>query len=256
MIEITDANSVERALSAARAELVVNCAAYNLVDRAEDEPEVAYAVNALGPRNLAGWCAERDAALLHVSTDYVFGLDRERTEPYRPDDAPGPVSAYGVGKLAGEYFVRSVCRRHFVVRTCGLYGVQATRAKGNFVETMLRLGTERDELSVVDDQRCTPTYTVDLAAVLAGLVETEAFGTFHATNSGSMTWCEFAREIFRQADVSVNVTPITTEEFGARAGRPRYSVLNCDELAATIGVELPPWQDALARYLAERQRGE
>ena len=251
-IEITDARSVETALTAAGSDCVINAAAYNLVDQAEDEPDVAYAVNSLGPRNLAVYCGERNIQLLHVSSDYVFGLDGERTTPYRETDAPGPLSAYGTSKLAGEYFVQSRCPRHFVVRTCGLYGQLGPRAMGNFVETMLRLGSERDELSVVDDQRCTPTATADLARAIAALVETGEYGLYHATNSGDMTWYEFACEIFRLAGIDVTVNPITSAQFGAKALRARYSVLDNRKLTAAIGFQLPAWQDALARYLADR----
>lgn len=251
-LEITDPGAVSGVLGALRPALVINCAAYNFVDRAENEPERAYAVNALGPRNLARFCGECDSVLVHVSTDYVFGLDRTRTRPYVETDPPGPLGAYGVSKLAGEYFVRSMCPRHYVVRTCGLYGHVGARGKGNFVETMLRLGAERDELRVVDDQCCTPTSTADLAGAIRALVATDAYGLYHATNAGSMTWYQFACEIFRQAGVRVHVRPITTAEFCSPAPRPHYSVLDGGKLAAVIGRELPPWQDALCRYLAAR----
>jgi dTDP-4-dehydrorhamnose reductase len=255
-IEITDQASVEGALSAARPECVINSAAYNLVDRAEDEPLVAYAVNALGPRNLAKYCAAHDLPLLHVSTDYVFGnqaaAENCAPHPYVETDAPGPINAYGVSKLAGEYFVRSLCPRHYVVRTCGLYGRKATRGKGNFVETMLRLGRERGEVSVVADQHCTPTATADLARAIAALVETGAYGLYHATNTGAATWYHVAAEAFRLAKLDARLRPITTAEFPTKAPRPGYTLLATDKLAATIGWSMPPWQDALARYLAAR----
>ncbi len=248
-VEITDPLSVSAALDAARPDVVVNCAAYNLVDKAEDEPDRAHSVNALGPRNLARACAARGAALAHISTDYVFGLDAARTEPYRETDAPGPVSAYGLSKLAGEYFVRALCPRHFVVRTCGLYGRAATKTKGNFVETMLRLGRERGKVRVVDDQRCTPTFTADLAAALVALLESTEYGLYHATNAGSATWCEFAREIFRRAGMNVPVEAIPSADFGAKARRPAQSVLNCERLHSVTGHRLRPWTDALGEYL-------
>lgn len=250
-IDITDAGSVALALSTASPNFVINCAAYNLVDQAEDEPDAAYAVNALGPRNLAMYCGERDITLLHFSTDYVFGLDADRDSGFTESDAPGPTSAYGVSKLAGEYFVRSLCPRHFVVRTCGLYGNQGTSGKGNFVKTMLRLGAERDQLSVVQDQRCTPTYTPDLSAAISALIATDEFGLYHATNSGDTTWYDLACEIFRLASLNVDVRPITTEEFGAKAARPSYSVLDCTKLEQVTGKSLPKWQDALARYVSD-----
>ena len=249
-IEITDATSIATAFATARPTHVINCAAYNLVDRAEDEPEVAHHVNGLGPSHLANWCAAHEATLLHVSTDYVFGADATRRTPLNETAPTGPVSVYGASKLAGELAVRSLCPRHFIVRTCGLYGQRAARGKGNFVETMLRLGRERPELRIVADQRCSPTSTADLAAVLVSLIETDAFGTYHATNAGDCSWFEFACEIFRLANLAVKVTPSTAAAYAAKARRPDYSVLNCAKLANVLGRPLPPWQEALARYVS------
>jgi len=252
-IEITESASVDAALSALKAELVVNCAAYNFVDRAEDEPEVAYRHNALGPHNLARWCAAHDAVLVHVSTDYVFGLEGHHHRPFTEEDLPRPNSSYAVSKLAGEYFVSSLCPRHYVVRTCGLYGRARSPGKGNFVETMLRLGSERDELAIVNDQRCTPTWVGDLAKAIQSLTTTDAYGLYHATNAGDATWYEFAQEIFRLAGIEVAARPITSDEFGAKAERPAYSVLDNKKLSATIGYELRDWREALALYLKQRQ---
>ena len=181
--------------------------------------------------------------------------DRTTSRPWTELDFAIPAGRYAVSKWAGEQFVlKGVLPRSFVVRTCGLYGLAALSggSKGNFVETMLRLGRERKQLRVVDDQRCTPTSTADLADALVKLIATDAFGLYHATNSGSATWCEFAREIFRLAKLDVEVIPITTAEFGAKARRPAYSVLDCRKLASVIGEPLPDWHDALARYLASR----
>lgn len=253
-IEITDLENVRRAFDEIRPEFVINCAAYNFVDRAEEEPQAAYAVNALGPRNLAIECGARRIPLLHVSSDYVFGADRTRTLPYAESDLPGPLGAYAVSKLAGEQFVQAHCPEHFIVRTCGLYGLAASRGKGkgNFVETMLRLGSQRPRLTVVDDQCCTPTSTADLARAIAALVPTRRFGLYHATSSGQTTWCGLAREIFRLTNSNVVVQPITTAAFGAKAGRPAFSVLDCNKLEATIGWRLPDWREALAAYLGAR----
>jgi dTDP-4-dehydrorhamnose reductase len=247
-IEISDAESIRAALMAANPDFVINAAAYNWVDKAEDEPQVAYAVNALGPRNLALVCAERAIPLLHVSSDYVFGLDASTT-PLRETDLPGPVSAYGLSKLAGEYFVRSLCPQHFVIRTCGLYGHAQAIGKGNFVKTMLRLGRERGHVRIVNDQHCTPTSTIDLAGALVELIATQEFGLYHLTNRGATTWYDFAREIFRAAGVAVTTEPITTREFAAKAPRPAYSVLNCEKAARILNVEMPAWQDAVGKYL-------
>ena len=256
-IEITDAANVAAVLEPLRPELVINTAAYNLVDKAEDEPDVAMSVNATGPRNLAQLCEANGSRLMHISTDYVFGeTTSQNLGPWTERDLAVPIGSYGLSKRTGEQHVMNECSRHFVVRTCGLYGVAALRGagKGNFVETMLRLGKERKQLRVVDDQTCTPTATADLADALVKLIATDAFGLYHATNSSSMTWCEFAREILRLANLDVEVIPITTAEFGAKAKRPNFSVLDCSKLTAVIGGALPDWHDALARYLEDRSR--
>ncbi len=196
--------------------IVINCAAYNYVDKAETEPEAAFAVNAWGVHQLAKICAEQDRVLVHFSTDYVFGLDANRKTPYTESDAPGPVSVYGLSKLAGEYLVRSTWRKHFVIRTCGLYGVWGSGGKGgNFVETMLRVAGQGKSLRVVADQTCTPTYTADLAEATVSLIGTGKFGLYHLTNGGCCTWYDFAGAIFEQAGVKADVTPITSEQFGA-----------------------------------------
>lgn len=254
-IEITNAESVQSALAESSPDVVINAAAYNFVDLAEDEPDAAYAANALGPRNLARYCAEKGIVLLHVSTDFVFGLDTNRTTPYRETDAPGPMSSYAVSKLAGEQFVLSLAPKSFVVRTCGLYGRRSPGSKagkGNFVETMLRLAGEREFLTVVDDQTCTPTYVADLAEALAALIDTQAYGLYHATNSGGTSWCGFAREILRQVGSSKEVRPISSSQFAAKARRPGYSVLDCGKLAAAAGYTFRPWQEGLAEYLSVR----
>lgn len=255
-IEITDPTNIAAVLEPLRPDLVLNTAAYNLVDKAEDEPDVAMAVNGNGPRNLARLCETNGWRFMHISTDYVFGKSaRPSAGPFTELDLAVPDCKYGLSKWTGEQFTLTECSRSFAVRTCGLYGLAALRGggKGNFVETMLRLGRERQQLRVVDDQRCTPTSTADLADALVKLIATDAFGLYHATNSGSATWCEFAREIFRLAKMDVEVLPITTAEFGAKAKRPTYSVLDCSKLASVIGGPLPDWHDALARYLANRE---
>jgi dTDP-4-dehydrorhamnose reductase len=250
-IEITDPARIDAALSAARPDCVINAAAYNFVDRAEDEPQAAHDVNALGPYNLARWCERSGASLLHVSTDYVFGADATRTTPFAESDPPEPQSAYAASKAAGERFVQSELSRHFIVRTCGLYGSASTQGKGNFVKTMLRLAKDRKELPVVNDQHCTPSFASDVAGAIARLIATEQYGLYHATNFGGTTWYEFACEIFCLANIEITVGPITSAEYPQKAKRPGYSVLDCSKLAAVIGGPLPPWQDALGRYLAE-----
>jgi len=254
-IDLADPDTIAPVLDEVAPGLVVNAAAYNRVDDAEGDLEAAMAVNTLGPRHLARWCAAHDVPLLHVSTDHVFGQDAARREPYRETDLPGPVSGYGVSKLGGELFVRSGCTRYFVVRTCGLYG-RAARERpggGNFVETMLAIADgDVRPIRVVDDQHCTPTSAAELARLIAALVETDRYGVYHATCTGGTTWCEFARTLFRLAGRHAEVEPITTAEYGARAARPASSVLDCRKLAATTGREPLDWEAALEEYLAER----
>jgi dTDP-4-dehydrorhamnose reductase len=251
-LEVADREAVEQLVLRHRPDVVVNTAAYHKVDVVEDDPGRAFEVNAVGPHNLALACRQTGAALVHVSTDYVFsgGLGR----PYREDDAIGPLNAYGVSKAAGEMLVRSAWPRHFIVRTSGLYGVAGSSGKGgNFVETMLRLAESGKSIRVVDDQVLTPTHTTALAAQLVLLANSEAFGTYHATCQGECSWYEFAREIFARAGVTPPLGPQSTAESGATALRPAYSVLE-NRALRDIGLDvMPPWQDALGAYLATRR---
>ncbi len=250
-VEVTQADSIEAMLDSVKPDLVLNTAAYNLVDKAETDSEAAMAVNAWAPRLLALACAKRDLALVHISSDFVFGLETGAQSPKTELDPPGPQGVYAASKLLGEYFVRSYCPRHFVIRTCGLYGQAATKAKGNFVLTMLRLAKEKPQLKVVADQRCVPSYTKDVAAVIAALVQTQAYGLYHATNAGDTSWFEVASEAIRLAGLTTPVLPTTTQEFGAPAARPVYSVLNCSKIEGATGLVMRPWKEALAAYLTE-----
>jgi dTDP-4-dehydrorhamnose reductase len=254
---LTRPDTLRAALDDLRPDVVVNCAAYNFVDRAETEPPAAFAVNAWGVRDLALLCAERNCTLVHFSSDYVFGLDEARRTPWTEADPPGPVGVYGLSKLAGEYLVRALCPRHVVIRTCGLYGVWGSGGKGgNFVETMLRLAGQGKPIRIVADQVCTPSYTADVAAGTVALLAAGRPGLFHLTNAGSCSWYEFARAIFELARVPADVVPITSREYGASARRPAYSVL---EPAACRALGLPPlrpWREALAAYLDERRHNQ
>ena len=254
-IDLARPDTIRPVLTDLRPDVVVNCAAYNFVDKAESEPDAAFAVNAWGVRELAAVCRDLDCVLAHFSTDYVFGLDETRKIPYRESEPPGPVSVYGLSKLAGEYVVRSTCPRHFVIRTCGLYGVWGSGGKGgNFVETMLRVAGQGKPLRVVADQTCTPSYTVDVATATAALLPTGRYGLYHVTNAGSCSWYEFARTIFQSAGVTADLTDIPSREYPAPARRPGYSVLAAGAYQA---LALPPvrhWSDAVAAYLEERRR--
>src|SRR5579883_3353954 len=254
-IDLARPETIRPVLADLRPDVVVNCAAYNFVDKAEGEPDAAFAINAWGVRELAAVCRDLDCVLVHFSTDYVFGLDDGRKIPYRESDAPGPVSVYGLSKLAGEYVVRALCPRHFVVRTCGLYGVWGSGGKGgNFVETMLRVAGMGKPLRVVADQVCTPSFTVDVASATIALLGTTRYGLYHVTNAESCTWHDFAAAIFAGAGVQADLTPISSAEFGAAARRPSFSVLANDALRAA-GVAPPrPWREALQVYLEERKR--
>lgn len=250
--DVGDLEAVRRALADARPECVVNAAAMTHVDRCETEPAPAFIVNAIGARNVARAAATAEAMLVHVSTDYVF--DGEKGAPYVEADAPNPLGVYGMTKLAGEMFSSLECRRCYVVRTSGLYGTATCIGKGtNFVETMLRLAGERDELSVVEDEHLTPTFADDLAVQIRTLMESPpAPGIYHATNAGECSWYKFAREIFRLEGVAVKVRAIPASEWETPTRRPANSVLDNAALAAAGIDVMPDWKDALARYLAAR----
>jgi dTDP-4-dehydrorhamnose reductase len=254
-IDLARPEAIAAVVQSIRPNVLVNCAAYNFVDQAETEPDAAMAINAWGVRALAGVCRTIGCKLVHVSTDYVFGIDVSRTAPFTELDPPGPVNIYGISKLAGEYVTLSADPGHLVIRTCGLYGVWGSGGKGgNFVETMLRIAGEGKPLKVVDDQRCTPSYTADVAATTASLIAANASGLFHVTNGGSSSWFEFAAEIFRQAQVKADLSPTTSEAFKRPARRPPYSVLSSTKLQSA-GVAPPrPWREALTSYLAERKK--
>jgi dTDP-4-dehydrorhamnose reductase len=253
--DLTKPDQIKATLGDIRPTVIVNCAAYNLVDKAESEPNAAFAVNCWGVRDLARVCRELDCVLVHFSTDYVFGLDAHRQSPLRTTDPPGPVSAYGLSKLGGEFAVRAECPKHFVIRTCGLYGVWGSGGKGgNFVETMLRLAGQGKPLRVVDDQHCTPSYTADVADTAVGLLRSERYGLYHVTNSGATTWFELAKSAVELAGLKADVTPIPTSGYPTPARRPAYSVLSLEELSAAGVAEPQPWRSALADYVEERKR--
>jgi dTDP-4-dehydrorhamnose reductase len=254
-IDLAQPDTVAAVLASVKPDVLVNCAAYNFVDQAEAEPSAVMAVNAWGVRSLAAACRDANVKLVHFSTDYVFGLDAARREPFTEQDPPGPVSVYGISKLAGEYATLAADTRHLVIRTCGLYGVWGSGGKGgNFVETMLRIAGEGKPLKVVNDQFCTPSYTADVAETTASLIRLDQSGLFHVTNSGSCSWFEFAKAIFEQAGVAADLAPTTSDQFKRPAKRPPYSVLSAARLAAIPAVKAPRgWREGLGVYLVERQ---
>lgn len=245
-IDITSLESVERVLTAVRPSVVINCAAYTDVDGCESNQETAMQVNGEGVGHLAMASRMIGARLVQISSDYVF--DGGKGAPYLEDDAPNPLSVYGESKLAGEMNA-AVNPDHLIVRTQWLYGLHGK----NFVETMLRLGSERDELSVVDDQVGSPTWTVDLAHAVVTLLEKGCRGVYHAANEGYCSWNDFARAIFQEAGMAVTVTAMTTEQLNRPARRPLYSTLDCGKLARDGGYRPQPWRDALRSYLKLRK---
>jgi len=245
-LDITDRQAVRRTLAPHAPEVIINCAAYTRVDQAEVEYDAAVKVNALGVRNLALACKETGTVLVHLSTDYVF--DGVQKEPWGIYATRNPLNAYGRSKYLGERFLETIAPRYYLVRTSWLFGPGGS----NFVETMLKLARERDTLNVVDDQWGCPTYTADLARALVDLLASDCYGVYHITNQGATTWCRFAREILATVGCSNDIKPVTTAEFPRPARRPAYSVLDPFPLKETTSYLLPPWPDALKRYLAGR----
>ncbi|WHH57409.1 dTDP-4-dehydrorhamnose reductase [Petroclostridium sp. X23] len=244
--DITNIKETVENINELRPDIVIHCAAYTNVDGCESEMELAYKVNALGPRNVAVACNEINAAMVHISTDYVF--DGTKGASYIEDDATNALSVYGKCKLAGENYVRTVLNKHYIVRTQWLYGKNGK----NFVKTMVNLSKERDEIRVVNDQFGSPTYTLDLAYAIKELIQTPAYGIYHITNSGVVSWYEFTKDILELAGAQgVNVVPITTEEIDRPAPRPKYSPLENFYWKLNGHEQLRSYKQALADYLEE-----
>jgi len=258
--DVRDGAAVLAAVSAAHPSLVVNTAAFHHLDRCEEEQASAYAVNAIGARNVAAAAEDTGASLIHISTDYVF--DGAKGSPYEERDLPGPLNVYGASKLAGEHLVQAICPRAFVVRTSGLYGPRPCRAKGglNFPRLMLKLAAEQGQLTVVTDEVVGPTYTPDLARQLVALSATNAYGVVHATGVSGVSWHAFAKETLRLAGVSgVPIHEATTATMVRKVRRPAYSILAHRRLLELDIMVMRPWQEALAEYIAslnEAERGE
>jgi dTDP-4-dehydrorhamnose reductase len=241
-LDVTDAGAVRRAVDRHRPDLVINAAAHSGVDACETELDLAYRINALGPRNLAVSCEKAGCELLHLSTNYVFDGTKDR--PYEPFDPPNPINAYGRTKLAGEEYVKHLCSRWYIVRTAGLYG-----GGENFVRTMLRLSEQQGWVKVKRDEYISPTYARDLAEGIAGIIGGGAYGIYHLTNAGSCSWYEFACEIFRIAGRETEVIPIPGSEYPLPAARPSNGVLS-----GLGSPSLRHWREALADYLSGSAR--
>ncbi|MBU1205851.1 MAG: dTDP-4-dehydrorhamnose reductase [Proteobacteria bacterium] len=244
-LDITDQHRVQKEIEILRPQVVVNAAAYTDVDGCESNKELAFAVNADGARNIAAGCAAINARMIHLSTDYVF--DGTSSAPYREEDPPHPLNVHGSSKLLGEHYVQEILRDHLIIRTEWLFG----RHGKNFVDTILRLAAQQEELRVVNDQRGAPTFTKDLSWAIEKLLEKEAKGILHITNSGSCTWYEFARRILREKNIDhISIIPISSAELTRPAERPANSILNCHRFETLVGQKMRNWEEALKEYLA------
>ena len=246
-MDITNQEQVNTVIKSGNYDAVVHCAAWTAVDKAEEPEsfETVKKVNATGTKYIADVCEELDIPMMYFSTDYVF--DGEGTTPWNEYDERHPLNVYGLTKAQGEEFVEKL-KKHFIIRIAWVFGKNGN----NFIKTMLRLGKERGAVSVVNDQVGNPTYTYDLAKLVVDMIQTDKYGKYHATNSGDfISWYDFACEIFKQAGMDVKVTPVDSNQFPAKAKRPKNSRMNQTELDKNGFNRLPAWQDALGRYLKE-----
>ncbi len=250
-LDVEKIQDIESALLPLAFDALINCSSYHLTDEVESNADKAYRVNAHAPKKLAELCEKKRARLIHISTDYVFS--GENNKPYVETDCTGPVNIYGSTKAMGEQLIRLTHENFLIFRVASLFGVAGASGKGgNFVETMIRVGREKGELSVVSDSTMSPTATADIAQVLLqSLVEGIPSGTYHLVNSGQATWFEFAKTILETAKVPAKVLPIPSAEYVTKAQRPRFSVLDNAKIQKLTG-PLPPWQEALSRYLHEK----
>jgi dTDP-4-dehydrorhamnose reductase len=247
VLDITDINAVRSYLTDVKPEIIINCAAYTNVDACESNEDLAFKINALGPRNLAIISNEVNAKVVHVSTDYVFS--GEGTVPFKEYDETIPVSVYGKTKLAGEKFVREIADKYYIIRTAWLYGYEGS----NFVYTIIKAGKEKGYLTVVDDQRGNPTNAEDLAHHMLKVAVTEEYGTYHCTGTGECSWYDFASKIIEFSNIDCKVDPVTSNDYVRAAKRPSYSSLDNMMLRVTVGDEMRNWEDALKVFLNNKK---
>jgi dTDP-4-dehydrorhamnose reductase len=247
-LDICDLNQVQAFFkSNTQIDYCVNCAAYTAVDKAETEADKAFEINAIGAKNLALACNELGAVLIHISTDFVF--DGQKNEPYTETDLTNPISVYGLSKLQGEVEINQVLKECFIIRTSWLYSEHGN----NFMKTMLKLAETRNEISVVSDQIGTPTYAGDLAEVVIHIIKikSQSYGTYHYSNSGEISWYDFAKAIFDFSKRTIKVSPIKSEAYPTLAKRPMYSVLDKTKIKSILKIEIPNWQDSLSKSLTK-----
>lgn len=243
-LDITNLDAVRLYTKKVKPDYIINCAAYTAVDKAEEQEELVYKINAIGPKNLAIAAQENDAVLVHISTDYVFGGEKDVSEDYSEDDEKNPQAVYGTTKLAGEKFIEENCKKFYIFRTAWLYG-----EGHNFVRTMINLSKEHDKVKVVNDQHGSPTYAVDLASIIHQAMEKQIpFGIYNSTNIGYTTWYDFTKMIYDLEGINCKVTPVTSEEFKSAAKRPKNSQMSKSKLLK-YGIKIPTYEDALKRYL-------
>lgn len=230
---------------------VINCTSYHKTDECEDYPEKAFRINSLAPWEMAKYCSRHGKALVHFTTDYVFG--NSRSVPIKEEDATEPLNTYGISKAAGEHYIKSCLDRHFIIRTSSLYGTAGSSGKGgNFVETMIGLGRRGIPLKVVDDQIMSPTHTLDIARAIAAIVAQDCpeFGVYHISGEGQCSWYGFAKEIFSQIKLEADLTPVSSAEYATKARRPAYSVLDNGKINSIY--RMPRWEQALSEYLSRK----
>ncbi len=243
-LDITNLDAVRLYTKKVKPDYIINCAAYTAVDKAEEQEGLVYKINAIGPKNLAIATQENNAVLVHISTDYVFGGDKDTSKDYNEDDKKNPQAVYGKTKLAGEKFIEENCKNFYIFRTAWLYG-----EGHNFVRTMINLSKEHDEVKVVNDQHGSPTYAVDLASIIHQAMEKQIpFGVYNSTNMGYTTWYDFTKMIYDLEGINCKVIPVTSEEFKSAAKRPKNSQMSKSKLLK-YGIKIPTYEDALKRYL-------
>lgn len=250
-LDLANLSEIQEVLTKIQPDIVINCAAYTAVDKAEEDTELSERINGDAVGEIAKACNTLDITLVQISTDYVFEASESTGSPWKETDQTKAKGKYATSKLLGEANAQNA-KRHFVIRTCGLYDAAnngPVRGR-NFVDTMLSLSQDRDQLSIVNDQRCTPTYIPHLADAIEFLADRDEYGIYHITNGDEATWFEFAGELFRQSNTPMSLEPITTEQYGAPAPRPGYSVLDNAKYLALGGPKLPSWTQGLSDYLS------
>ena len=252
-IEIKDSKSVARCLSKRKVDIVINTAAYHNIDRCEENPHEAFAVNAVGVHNLSAWCQQHNSTLVHFSTDYVFGLSVLRRTPYQEENPVGPLNVYGTSKAAGESFVQAIVTKHFLIRTSGLFGITGSSVKGeNFIDTIIHQAQKKQRMRIVSDQILSPTYTKNLAENLEVLLQTNQFGLYHMVSHGQCSWYELAKTVLSYMKLTTFIAPISTKMRTSTTPRPLYSALSTKKLHR-LGIDrMNTWQDNVKLYLKEK----